>query len=69
MRGHGPTIHQAEADIVVLTTRTKLWPKRPADKSSQRQLAPTHPKLPPGKPRPPVDATEEHNPSLRSNLL
>ena len=33
-----PTIHQAEADIVVLTTRTKLWHKRPADNQVSASL-------------------------------
>ena len=38
-----PTIHQAEAGIVVLTTRTKIWPERPTDKQVSASLLLTTP--------------------------
>ena len=38
-----PTIHQAEAGIVVLTTRTNIWPKRPTDKQVRTSLLLTTP--------------------------
>ena len=53
-----PTVHQAEAQKIVLNNKNQIWPKRPTNKHPAPAV-PGCPKLPPGNPRLLVDVHKE----------
>ena len=69
IRGHRPNITTSGSKYSCLTTRSKLWPKRPTKTNIPCQPVPRRPKLPPGNPRLLVDVNKETTLLLGDVLL